>query len=99
MNSNAWPFPVVYINNVRHSTEEINVRCLTCNERLSEYEATMKNMATGDYVDMCSTCLKCINNEIKTISRPDLQHESDEAGTELALYNSIETNYKDNYYE
>jgi hypothetical protein len=33
------------------------MRCYSCNANLSDYESTLKSKATGQYLDMCHTCI------------------------------------------
>lgn len=69
------------------------MRCQCCNEELSDYESTMRNGETNDYLDICGKCLKDINMDMKIIARADLRHENDEVGTDLALQNTLENDY------
>jgi hypothetical protein len=50
------------------------MRCVVCNEVLSDYEATRKHAETGEYLDTCSECLSVINEQVfvPTLDRPDL---------------------------
>ena len=34
------------------------MRCQCCNRNLSDYESTLKSMATGKYLDICLSCLE-----------------------------------------
>lgn len=42
------------------------MRCVCCNSVLSDYEALIKDTATGDYLDMCSDCIDAVQ-EISTL--------------------------------
>lgn len=33
------------------------MRCLCCNVRLNEYEATLRSTNTGEFMDLCLRCL------------------------------------------
>lgn len=33
------------------------MRCISCDEALSDYEATRKHKVTGKYLDLCNSCL------------------------------------------
>lgn len=46
------------------------MRCCCCNRNLNDYESTLKSEVSGDYLDMCTRCLKGTN--IATIGREDL---------------------------
>jgi hypothetical protein len=36
------------------------MRCLSCNKVLSNNEATRKHKETGEYLDLCNSCLKYV---------------------------------------
>lgn len=46
------------------------MRCCCCNRNLNDYESTLKSVNTGDYLDMCITCLDGL--DIETDARQDL---------------------------
>lgn len=62
------------------------MRCYCCNNPLSDYESTIRNSETNEFMDMCLNCLNTIKSEVKVIVRTDLKTE---AGTDLA--DSIDT--------
>ena len=62
------------------------MRCYCCNNPLSDYESTIRNAETNEFMDMCTPCLKTIHNDVKIVGRADLNTE---AGTDLA--DSIDT--------
>ena len=33
------------------------MHCTCCNKMLSDYEATLKNVETGEFIDLCQDCL------------------------------------------
>lgn len=33
------------------------MRCVSCNKNLNDFESTLKSINTGDYLDMCRSCL------------------------------------------
>ena len=47
------------------------MRCCCCDVRLTDYEATLRSAATGNFLDMCSKCVRIA--DIPTESRPDLE--------------------------
>ena len=51
------------------------MRCVGCDQELSDYEATIK-YECNEYVDLCNECMKLI--DIATISRVDLLTVGDE---------------------
>jgi len=53
------------------------MRCLICDKLLSDFEATRKNVTTGEYIDICYTCSKHAN--IYSIDNYDLMDAEDEA--------------------
>lgn len=34
------------------------MRCFSCDNELSDYEATLKSPSTGEYLDMCVSCIR-----------------------------------------
>ena len=42
------------------------MRCLACNNDLTDFESTRMNLSTGEYYDLCNDCFKYlpINPEI-----------------------------------
>ena len=33
------------------------MRCFSCDANLSDYESTLKSKVTGQYLDLCNTCI------------------------------------------
>lgn len=58
------------------------MRCVCCNARLTDYEATRRHALTKEFLDMCSECFGAVNAEahIPYKDRPDLwgEYDSDE---------------------
>lgn len=57
------------------------MRCDCCNNILSDYEATLKFKGSGEYSNMCTTCIKELPDDIEFIRRNDLLEE--EGGAEF----------------
>jgi hypothetical protein len=36
------------------------MRCLACNVELDDHESTTKNPETGEFLDLCNTCLGAV---------------------------------------
>lgn len=52
------------------------MRCTCCNKLLSDYESTRKNAKTGEYMDMCNTCVGFLPpDQFQFKTRPDLLEE------------------------
>lgn len=50
------------------------MRCQCCNKNLSDYEATARHANTGEFIDICTKCLKEIPIPVR--GREDLNpHE------------------------
>jgi hypothetical protein len=58
-----------------------NMRCRCCDKRLSDFEATRKNIHTNEYLDMCNKCYSTIDKDILAYERYDLydEEETDES--------------------
>jgi len=53
------------------------MHCRACDRLLTEYQATLKNAVTGQYMDLCKVCLEDIKPFVKLIDRKDLITEAD----------------------
>ena len=53
------------------------MHCRACDRLLTEYQATLKNAVTGQYMDLCKVCLGDIKPFVKLIDRKDLITEAD----------------------
>ena len=55
------------------------MRCVCCDKELTDYEATIKNVRTNVYLDMCKGCIKesGIAGFTPLVDRPDLDHEEE----------------------
>jgi len=55
------------------------MRCLSCNQILSDYESTRKYKNTKTFIDLCSSCFNQSDLKLSEVSdRLDLKHNSDE---------------------
>lgn len=55
------------------------MRCESCDEPLSDYEATRRSVVTMEYINLCNECVKRVGAEnLLTIDRPDLRHQTDD---------------------
>lgn len=57
-------------------------RCYCCNVILTPFELTSRTL-TGNYLEMCTKCYKFVEDDIKIITRQDLEEET---GIHLADY-------------
>ena len=53
------------------------MHCRACDRLLTEYQATLKNAVTGQYMDLCKVCLEDLKPFVKLIDRKDLITEAD----------------------
>lgn len=51
------------------------MRCLACNKILNDFESTRKSATTGQYVDLCNHCFHDVEQDIQSVTRPDLEDE------------------------
>lgn len=51
------------------------MRCLSCNEVLSDFEATRKSVNTNQFIDLCNRCYHTVDDDILSLERGDLEHE------------------------
>lgn len=50
------------------------MRCKACNKRMNDLETTRKYENTGEYVDLCTTCLKLSEYTGIVVERKDLEY-------------------------
>lgn len=53
------------------------MHCRSCDILLNDYEATLTSALTGEYLDICNSCLKKVAMTIETNDRPDLRHDEE----------------------
>lgn len=55
------------------------MKCQCCDKNLSDYESTIKDAATGVYLDMCKTCLveSGVIGLVSLVDHPELDHEEE----------------------
>jgi hypothetical protein len=51
------------------------MKCQACDEILSDFEATRKQIETNQYLELCN---HCFDDDILTLDRTDLMHATDE---------------------
>jgi len=54
------------------------MKCQACDEILSDFEATRKQMETDEYLELCNQCFNVDDLDILTLDRTDLMHVTDE---------------------
>jgi hypothetical protein len=55
------------------------MRCLSCNNVLSDYESTRKYKSTKTFIDLCTVCFNQSDLKLSEVTdRLDLKHNSDE---------------------
>lgn len=47
------------------------MRCKACNTNLTDYEATRKGSRSGEFLDLCNDCYKCINDDVEVVDNPE----------------------------
>lgn len=74
---------------------------------MTEYQATLKNAVTGQYLDLCKVCLEDIKPFVRLIDRKDLiteadldepcDEDNDDLDTRGSLedFNDLISNYRD----
>lgn len=84
------------------------MRCSACDVLLTDYEATIRSIFTGDYVSLCKHCLKTIKNDCVAFGNinlmSDLEDISEAVGeAENGLADDSDTfgadGYNDRYYD
>jgi hypothetical protein len=54
------------------------VRCNCCNKILEDVEATAKFVGSGEYAEMCRTCIKTLPPEVKVKFRSDFVDDEED---------------------
>ena len=54
------------------------MRCKACNSLLNDFESTRKSSTTGEFLDLCNSCYRCVSNDVQSIERYDLMDVEDE---------------------
>lgn len=65
------------------------MRCVACDARLSEVEATRKSVNTGEYLDLCNHCYHTIDDDVNALERTDLEHDED------TILDTLDDNFMD----
>lgn len=72
------------------------MRCICCNNMLSDYESTRRHGKTNEFLDTCNQCFKFVQETVpsfETNDRKDLVSEVDIDG----LFDSYEEPVYDNF--
>jgi len=62
------------------------MRCKACDALLSDYESSVRSIATNEFVDLCVGCIQQVDN-INVVGNTSLKHESEEYPEELDSQN------------
>ena len=54
------------------------MRCLSCNEALTDYEASRRSVRTHQYIDLCNDCFKFVRDEIAAVGNVRLITDGDD---------------------
>lgn len=54
------------------------MKCCACDKELTDYETSRKSEETGEYIDMCLSCFKHIQDDVAAYGNPSLVHVEDE---------------------
>ena len=57
------------------------MRCLCCNEALTDYELTLRHGFTMEFLELCQECINSLGYKLPVVGRSDLMTEAD---TELS---------------
>lgn len=47
------------------------MRCKACNTELTDYESTRKSSRSGEFIDLCNTCYKYVNDDVEVVDNPE----------------------------
>jgi len=54
------------------------MRCISCNEVLSDYEASRRSVRTHQYIDLCNDCFRYVRDDIAAVGNVRLINEGDD---------------------
>tara|TARA_R110000868_G_scaffold346893_1_gene607986 strand:+ start:369 stop:554 length:186 start_codon:yes stop_codon:yes gene_type:complete len=54
------------------------MRCIACDKSLNDFESTRKSAETNDYIDLCNSCYREVQQEILVDEREDLRDGTEE---------------------
>jgi len=54
------------------------MRCKSCNESLTDFEATRKTAETKEYIELCNSCFETADNTGLILERLDLMEIADD---------------------
>jgi len=54
------------------------MRCISCNEALSDYEASRRSVRTHQYIDLCNDCFRYVRDDIAAVGNVRLINEGDD---------------------
>jgi hypothetical protein len=58
------------------------MKCVACNRLLTDFEATIRNERTGEFMDLCKPCLISVEKEFSLLTRKDLEESVEESEEE-----------------
>lgn len=67
------------------------MRCLSCDARLTDFEATRRGLNTDEFIDLCNRCYSSIKEDVLTVDRSDLEEED---GIDNDSHSDICVNYE-----
>lgn len=59
------------------------MRCLACNDLMTNRDTSRKNPKTGNYYDLCSPCFETIKDQVEWVENPKYSEEEND-GSEPA---------------
>ena len=68
------------------------MKCTCCNSNLSDFEATRRHAETQEFLDLCSRCLRIIEQdcELPVTERDDLHHADDDLDDDTIVLETTE---------
>lgn len=63
-----------------------NMKCLSCDVILTDFEATRKSAYSGQYIDLCNRCFSSVKDQVLVVERYDLLHEESDDEKTLDRY-------------
>lgn len=63
------------------------MRCLSCNEPMTDRDSSRKFVGSGTYVDLCKNCFKTIEDQVDVIDNKSAKDDFEEENEDWKNFN------------
>ena len=72
------------------------MRCLCCNEALTDYELTLRHGFTMEFLELCQECINSLGYKLPVVGRSDLMTEADTELSDNLMEDDEVSGFEDN---